>query len=76
MVWFQVSLSVLLTALGVIVAALGDFSFDLLGYIMALTSVAFQVILRFAQPSGYNPNIVCFSHCHGLMYVCNCPVIY
>lgn len=38
----QVSVSVLVTALGVIVAALGDFSFDLVGYIMALTSVFFQ----------------------------------
>lgn len=38
----QVSLSVLLTGLGVIIAALGDFSFDLMGYTLALTSVAFQ----------------------------------
>ena len=43
-VLFQVSLSVILTAAGVIVAALGDFSFDLFGYSMALTSVLFQVI--------------------------------
>ncbi|KAM0884939.1 hypothetical protein ACQ4PT_030644 [Festuca glaucescens] len=39
----QVSLSVVCTALGVLVAALGDFSFDLYGYSMALTSVFFQV---------------------------------
>jgi len=38
-----VSLSVILTAAGVIIAALGDFSFDLFGYSMALTSVFFQV---------------------------------
>ncbi|KAH7282729.1 hypothetical protein KP509_35G045400 [Ceratopteris richardii] len=38
----QVTLSVLLIALGVIIAALGDFSFDPLGYMLALTSVAFQ----------------------------------
>lgn len=40
----QVSVSVLVIALGVIVAALGDFSFDLVGYIMALTSVFFQTM--------------------------------
>ncbi|XP_020588830.1 putative UDP-sugar transporter DDB_G0278631 isoform X2 [Phalaenopsis equestris] len=40
----QVSLSVLTTALGVIIAALGDFSFDLFGYTMALTSVFFQTM--------------------------------
>lgn len=33
----------LLTAAGVVIAALGDFSFDLFGYSMALTSVFFQV---------------------------------
>ncbi|KAG5225110.1 UDP-galactose/UDP-glucose transporter [Salix suchowensis] len=38
----QVTLSVLLIAGGVIIAALGDFSFDLWGYGMALTSVFFQ----------------------------------
>lgn len=37
------SLSVILTAAGVIIAALGDFSFDLFGYSLALTSVFFQV---------------------------------
>lgn len=41
--YFQVTLSVVLTAAGVIIAALGDFSFDLFGYSMALTSVFFQV---------------------------------
>jgi solute carrier family 35 protein len=40
---FQVTLSVILTAAGVIIAALGDFSFDLFGNSMALTSVFFQV---------------------------------
>lgn len=40
---FQVSLSVILTAGGVVIAALGDFSFDFFGYSMALTSVFFQV---------------------------------
>lgn len=39
----QVSLSVILVAIGVIIAGLGDFSFDLFGYSMALTSVFFQV---------------------------------
>ncbi|KAJ0768876.1 putative sugar phosphate transporter domain-containing protein [Helianthus annuus] len=39
----QVILSVSLTAAGVMIAALGDFSFDLLGYTMALVSVFFQV---------------------------------
>ncbi|XP_068648710.1 UDP-galactose/UDP-glucose transporter 7-like isoform X2 [Aristolochia californica] len=38
----QVSLSVVFTAGGVIIAALGDFSFDLFGYTMALASVFFQ----------------------------------
>jgi len=40
----QVSISVILIAAGVIIAALGDFSFDVFGYSMALTSVFFQVI--------------------------------
>lgn len=40
---FQVILSVILTAGGVVIAALGDFSFDLFGYSLALTSVFFQV---------------------------------
>ncbi|KAH6774298.1 UDP-N-acetylglucosamine transporter family [Perilla frutescens var. frutescens] len=39
----QVILSVLLTAAGVLIAALGDFSFDLVGYSMAFISVFFQV---------------------------------
>ncbi|KAL0372033.1 UNVERIFIED_CONTAM: UDP-galactose/UDP-glucose transporter 7 [Sesamum calycinum] len=40
----QVSLSVILTAGGVLIAALGDFSFDLFGYSMAFTSVFFQTL--------------------------------
>ncbi|XP_058113866.1 UDP-galactose/UDP-glucose transporter 7 [Magnolia sinica] len=40
----QVSLSVMFTAVGVLIAALGDFSFDLFGYSMALTSVFFQTM--------------------------------
>lgn len=38
----QVSLSVILTAVGVMIAALGDFTFDFFGYTLALTSVFFQ----------------------------------
>lgn len=41
---FQVILSVMLIAAGVLIAALGDFSFDLFGYSMAFISVFFQVI--------------------------------
>ncbi|KAL5699334.1 UDP-galactose/UDP-glucose transporter 7 [Ranunculus cassubicifolius] len=49
----QVSLSVLFIALGVIIAALGDFSFDLLGYSLALTSVFFQTMyLVLVEKSG------------------------
>lgn len=49
----QVSLSVVCTALGVLVAALGDFSFDLYGYSMALTSVFFQTMyLILVEKSG------------------------
>uniref|UniRef100_A0A7N2REQ9 Sugar phosphate transporter domain-containing protein n=1 Tax=Quercus lobata TaxID=97700 RepID=A0A7N2REQ9_QUELO len=49
----QVSLSVILTAAGVIIAALGDFSFDLFGYSMALTSVFFQTMyLVLVEKSG------------------------
>lgn len=49
----QVSLSVILTAAGVIIAALGDFSFDLFGYGMALTSVFFQTMyLVLVEKSG------------------------
>ncbi|KAG5244489.1 UDP-sugar transporter [Salix suchowensis] len=45
--------SVLLIAAGVIIAALGDFSFDLLGYGMALTSVFFQTMyLVLVERSG------------------------
>eukprot|EP00258_Populus_trichocarpa_P029421 XP_024445440.1 UDP-galactose/UDP-glucose transporter 7 isoform X2 [Populus trichocarpa] len=49
----QVTLSVLLIAAGVIIAALGDFSFDLWGYGMALTSVFFQTMyLVLVERSG------------------------
>ncbi|KAJ9537511.1 hypothetical protein OSB04_030244 [Centaurea solstitialis] len=49
----QVILSVSLTAAGVIIAALGDFSFDLFGYIMALISVFFQTMyLVLVERSG------------------------
>ncbi|XP_050219791.1 UDP-galactose/UDP-glucose transporter 7 [Mercurialis annua] len=49
----QVTLSVLLTAAGVLIAALGDFSFDLFGYSMALTSVFFQTMyLVLVEKSG------------------------
>ncbi|XP_062120185.1 UDP-galactose/UDP-glucose transporter 7 [Humulus lupulus] len=49
----QVILSVLLTAVGVVIAALGDFSFDLFGYSMALTSVFFQTMyLVLVEKSG------------------------
>ncbi|ERN07201.1 hypothetical protein AMTR_s00019p00170070 [Amborella trichopoda] len=49
----QVSLSVILTGIGVIVAAIGDFSIDLFGYSMALTSVFFQTMyLVLVEKSG------------------------
>ncbi|XVF35724.1 hypothetical protein REPUB_Repub18cG0170900 [Reevesia pubescens] len=49
----QVTLSVLLTAAGVIVAAMGDFSFDHFGYSMAITSVFFQTMyLVLVEKSG------------------------
>lgn len=49
----QVSLSVIFTAVGVIIAAVGDFSFDLFGYTMALTSVFFQTMyLVLVEKSG------------------------
>ncbi|CAL9054069.1 unnamed protein product [Musa banksii] len=49
----QVSLSVIFTAIGVVIAALGDFSFDLHGYTMALTSVFFQTMyLVLVEKSG------------------------
>ncbi|CAA7398687.1 unnamed protein product [Spirodela intermedia] len=49
----QVALSVILVAVGVIIAALGDFSFDLFGYTMALTSVFFQTMyLLLVEKSG------------------------
>ncbi|KNA14500.1 hypothetical protein SOVF_107040 [Spinacia oleracea] len=49
----QVSLSVILTAVGVLIAALGDFSFDLFGYSLALISVFFQTMyLVLVEKSG------------------------
>ncbi|XP_019176569.1 PREDICTED: putative UDP-sugar transporter DDB_G0278631 isoform X1 [Ipomoea nil] len=49
----QVILSVLTTAAGVLVAALGDFSFDLFGYSMAFISVFFQTMyLVLVERSG------------------------
>ncbi|KAI9192152.1 hypothetical protein LWI28_018903 [Acer negundo] len=49
----QVILSVVLTAAGCIIAAIGDFSFDLFGYNMALTSVFFQTMyLVLVEKSG------------------------
>lgn len=49
----QISLSVVLIAVGVMVAALGDFSFDPLGYGMALASVFFQTAyLLLVERSG------------------------
>lgn len=49
----QVSLAVALTAVGCIIAAVGDFSFDLFGYSMALTSVLFQTMyLVLVEKSG------------------------
>lgn len=41
---FQVTLSVLIIAAGVLIAALGDFSFDPFGYSLAFISVFFQVL--------------------------------
>ncbi|CAN4095595.1 unnamed protein product [Withania somnifera] len=49
----QVTLSVLLTAAGVLIAALGDFSFDLFGYSLAFISVFFQTMyLVLVEKSG------------------------
>ncbi|KAI4316198.1 hypothetical protein L6164_024201 [Bauhinia variegata] len=49
----QVTLSVVLIAAGVLIAALGDFSFDLFGYSMAFTSVFFQTMyLVLVEKSG------------------------
>lgn len=49
----QVSNSVMLTAAGVVIAGLGDFSFDLFGYSMALSSVFFQTMyLVMVEKSG------------------------
>ncbi|KAF2302815.1 hypothetical protein GH714_008551 [Hevea brasiliensis] len=51
--YHKVTLSVLLTAAGVLIAALGDFSFDLFGYSMAFTSVFFQTMyLILVERSG------------------------
>ncbi|KAF3669254.1 putative RNA methyltransferase-like isoform X1 [Capsicum annuum] len=48
-----VTLSVLLTAAGVLIAALGDFSFDLFGYSLAFISVFFQTMyLVLVEKSG------------------------
>ncbi|KAG4924711.1 hypothetical protein JHK87_050251 [Glycine soja] len=41
---YTVALSVILTAAGVLIATLGDFSFDLFGYSMAFVSIFFLVI--------------------------------
>lgn len=49
----QVALSVILIAAGVLIAALGDFSFDLYGYSMAFISVFFQTMyLVLVEKSG------------------------
>ncbi|KAL2346853.1 hypothetical protein Fmac_000853 [Flemingia macrophylla] len=49
----QVALSVILIAAGVLIAALGDFSFDLFGYSMAFVSVFFQTMyLVLVEKSG------------------------
>ncbi|XP_027942209.1 UDP-galactose/UDP-glucose transporter 7 [Vigna unguiculata] len=50
---YQVALSVILIAAGVLIAALGDFSFDLFGYSMAFVSVFFQTMyLVLVERSG------------------------
>ncbi|KAG5142859.1 hypothetical protein JHK82_018554 [Glycine max] len=41
---YTVALSVILIAAGVLIATLGDFSFDLFGYSMAFVSIFFLVI--------------------------------
>ncbi|KAF7830176.1 UDP-galactose/UDP-glucose transporter 7 [Senna tora] len=49
----QVTLSVILIAAGVLIAALGDFSFDLFGYSLAFISVFFQTMyLVLVEKSG------------------------
>lgn len=49
----QVTLAVVLTAIGCVIAGIGDFSFDLFGYSMALTSVFFQTMyLILVEKSG------------------------
>lgn len=47
------TLSVILIAVGVLIAALGDFSFDPYGYSMAFTSVFFQVYSLFLYPTVF-----------------------
>eukprot|EP00271_Cylindrocystis_brebissonii_P005046 TRINITY_DN16997_c0_g1_i1.p1 TRINITY_DN16997_c0_g1~~TRINITY_DN16997_c0_g1_i1.p1 ORF type:complete len:393 (+),score=71.88 TRINITY_DN16997_c0_g1_i1:881-2059(+) len=50
---FQITASVLVTAGGCLIAAIGDFSFDLKGYSMALLSVGFQTAhLVLVEKSG------------------------
>lgn len=58
------SLSVLLTAAGVIIAALGDFSFDIFGYSMALTSVFFQVQTFFLNYELLDRSMYLFTENH------------
>ncbi|XP_010525916.1 PREDICTED: putative UDP-sugar transporter DDB_G0278631 [Tarenaya hassleriana] len=54
----QVAFSVFLTAAGCVIAAVGDFSFDLFGYGMALTSVFFQTMyLVLVEKSGANDGL-------------------
>ncbi|CAM6099121.1 unnamed protein product [Calypogeia fissa] len=54
----KVTFSVLLTALGVCIAAIGDFSFDPMGYTMALTSVFFQTAyLILVERSGVDDGL-------------------
>lgn len=54
----QVSLSVIFTAIGCIIAGIGDFSFDLFGYSMALTSVLFQTMyLVLVEKSGVDDGL-------------------
>ncbi|CAK9185109.1 unnamed protein product [Ilex paraguariensis] len=51
--FLEVTFSVILIAAGVIIAAMGDFSFDVFGYGMALTSVFFQTMyLILVERSG------------------------
>lgn len=63
-VFVQVSLSVILTAVGVLIAALGDFSFDLFGYSLALISVFFQVIFALTANAMYRCFFSSIFHCY------------